>query len=295
MGLETSAYLMSPSIPAHRLETENPVIPYGFNLVPAGRTFPGGLGNCNLLYLLQPSNATLDHPPLLVFRTPKHDRLCVCDDVHDELYYTGFLQSGGSYRWRDTAQQLKHIHSLAMAQVSVLYPLWGDGEGMLYQYIEGQTLKKYLENGGIKAIGKVLDNMFQAHREGLCFGDSWTPNTLVTNGGRVFEFDFDLEILGPNTREFDLAKLLYHTLHFSRNRERMLKYLDQYFESVTKLPPYELDKVILFINNYAQHHRSEEEETGKKYEDQTTATQPQIESLTSTIKTTTSAVPQSSS
>src|SRR5258706_3037878 len=91
--------------------------------------------------------------------------------------------------------------ALLHANVAVIFEV-NEHEGMLYlamEYVEGQTLKKFIEESDPLSVKKVLDIAIQscdglviAHEKGIVHRDIKSDNIMITPKGQVKIMDFGL-------------------------------------------------------------------------------------------------------
>lgn len=221
-----------------------------------GKTLTGAL---NINYILTDGNENC-----YILRIPKVNP-GVLPTIEDELLQTGFFLSGGSYRLRTPQEQVDFMGRAASLGLKTIVPVWTNGAYILLPYLEGSIpFDAYLKQGGVTAIGKALDNLRAAYREGLIFGDRWVKNTLIIlgqqDGDDVLEVDFDIEIAGERAVEFEVAQTLYHILHFASDKETVLKYLISYFQRSNLLQSLALEYLAFFLKKYANYFQDKEYE-----------------------------------
>lgn len=211
-------------------------------------------GELNNNYVLRDSEEKL-----YIWRIPKENPT-ILTAIQDELTHTGFLTSGGSYRFRSILEQIDFMNSTSQARLKTPPVLFTDGQGILMPFIQGTPFDVYLRQGNLAATTRVLDNMYSAHRMGIVFGDRWVKNTIVTPNEDIVEFDFDIALEGNYTKEFEIAQTLYHMIHFSLNRPDMLKYLLNYFSQTEMMSIYNSSAIHLFLKKYSEYFKDREYE-----------------------------------
>lgn len=211
-------------------------------------------GELNNNYILRDSEGKL-----YVWRIPKENPT-VLSEIQDELTQTGFLTSGGSYRFRSIPEQIDFMNSTSQARLKTPPVLFTDGHGILIPFIQGIPFDVYLRQANLVATARVLDNMYSAHRMGIVFGDRWVKNTIVTPDEDIVEVDFDIALEGSYVKEFEIAQTLYHMIHFSLNRLAMIAYLHHYFSQTKIMADYNSSAVYLFLKKYSEYFKDREYE-----------------------------------
>ena len=220
-------------------------------LQPTGDILKGELNNS---YVLRDSEGVL-----YVWRTPKENPTALTA-IQDELSHTGFLTSGGSYRFRSIREQIDFMNSTSQARLKTPPVLFTDGHGILIPFIQGTPFDVYLRQGNLVATARVLDNMYSAHRAGIVFGDRWVKNTIVTPDEDIVEVDFDIALEGSYAKEFEIVQTLYHMIHFSLDRSAMIAHLYHYFAQTKIMADYNSSVVSFFLQKYSDYFKDREYE-----------------------------------
>lgn len=190
---------------------------------------------------------------LYTWRTPK-EHPEILPQIHKDLIGTGFLTNGGRYKYRTLQEQVNFMERAGKANLQSLMPVYADKFGILSPFIQGTPYDQYLRSGGITATKNVLDNILAAHEQGIVYGDRWTKNTIVKPDESIVEIDFDIELMGENAQEFEMAQLLYHILFFSSRRNEMLNFLNNYLQTHRRdLSQHNLSVVKKFLCNYVNY------------------------------------------
>ena len=213
-------------------------------LYPTGEVLQGTL---NYIFLFLDRNNNL-----YTWRTPK-EHPEILPQIHRDLLGTGFLTSGSRYQFRTLQEQVNFMEKASQANLQSLMPVYADKFGILSPFIQGTPYDQYLRSGGIKATANVLDNIITAHNQNIVYGDRWTKNTIVKQDEPIVEIDFDIELIGANAQEFEMAQLLYHILFFSNRREELLKFLKGYLHHERALVRHNLSVVKKFLCNYIDY------------------------------------------
>ncbi|MDP2649482.1 MAG: hypothetical protein Q8P10_01420 [bacterium] len=221
-------------------------------LISTGQRLMGGLNN----------NYILADPEgrFYVWRVPKR-RIKIFGEIEEELRQTGFLDSGGIYGFRKPMEQVQFMEETSRLGLKNHAPLYTDGHGILLPYIEGILLDQYLSRGNMNATFQVLENLSLAHSMGVVYGDRWVKNTIVTEREDVVEIDFDMKLGGKYAKEFEMAQILYHLLHFSSDRRNVLNFLKGYLKSKKLSESYDVSALCLFLFGYMKYFE------GKEYEE----------------------------
>lgn len=213
-------------------------------LYPTGEVLQGTL---NYIFLFSDQNNNL-----YTWRTPK-EHPEILPQIHKDLLGTGFLTNGGRYKFRTLKEQVNFMERAGKAKLQTLVPVYADKFGILSPFVQGTPYDQYLRLGGITATKNVLDNIMQAHQQNIVYGDRWTKNTIVRADDSIVEIDFDIELMGENAQEFEMAQLLYHILFFSNRRIEMLKFLQNYFQIDQRIAQHDLSVVKKFLSNYVNY------------------------------------------
>lgn len=194
-----------------------------------------------------------------VWRVPKENPQ-VLSQIQIEMEQTGFLSLGGTYRFRTVLAQVNFMRNTAQLGLKSLVALYTDGSGILVPYLPGASFDTYLKDGRSEAITRVLDNVLNAHQLGIVYGDRWVKNTIITPDEDVVEVDFDIELAGNYAKEFEISQLVYHIIHFAKDRFVILRYLNDYFETHRSINTYDTQAIALFMRNYIMYFQ------GRDYE-----------------------------
>jgi len=221
-------------------------------LYPTGEVLQGTL-NYNFVFSDRNGN-------LYVWRTPK-EHPEILPQIHQDLLGTGFLTNGGSYRFRTIKEQINFMEKARRLNLRNTVAIYADEFGILLPFIPGTPYDTYLRRGGITATRNVLDNIIAAHRQNIVYGDRWAKNTIVQPSKSIVEIDFDIELMGENAQEFELAQLLYHILFFSSRRKEMLEFIESYLQiNQIAIAQYKLSVVEEFLSNYANYFQDKPSE-----------------------------------
>jgi hypothetical protein len=134
--------------------------------------------------------------------------------LEQEYAGLGYFALGGRYRLRNLREQVKFARLCADRGVAVA----------AMQQVNGLTLVKYesalklsrinITNGSdTEAAVAFLKTIVSAHEKGLVLGDRWTPNVLVKSSGEIVNIDFDIELTGLVSHEFELAQAIHYGSH----------------------------------------------------------------------------------
>lgn len=214
-------------------------------LHPTGEVLQGTL---NYISLFSDQNKNL-----YTWRIPKKYPE-ILPQIHKDLIGTGFLTSGGRYKYRTLQEQVNFMARAGKANLQSLMPVYADKFGILSPFIQGTPYDQYLRSGGITATKSVLDNILAAHAQGIVYGDRWTKNTIVKPDETIVEIDFDIELMAENAQEFEMAQLLYHILFFSSRRNEMLIFLNDYLQTHKRaLSQHNISVIKDFLFNYINY------------------------------------------
>lgn len=216
----------------------------GLMFWPEGTLFPGEL---NISLVLQnPSGG------LYVWRFPRSNP-SVLPAINEEFFQTGFIDTGGSYRFRSIPEQAVFMDTTHRAGLKTLPVVYTNGKGILSTFVKGMPFDVYLDKGHIFAVTRVLDNLFLAHQSDIVFGDRWVKNTIITPNGDVVEIDFDIYLQGDYAKEYEFAQTLYHMFHFSSDRDSLFECLREHLLNREIRKIYKLPAVIYFLKKFYEH------------------------------------------
>jgi len=187
-----------------------------------------------------------------IWRVPK-DNEHIHTIIQEDLEQTKFLQTGGTYRYRNIGEQVQFMNHALAANLNVPNPIYHNTQGLLLPYIEAVPFDKVLQKGNSDSIIPALQHLHQAHIQSIVFGDRWVKNTLVTQENKIFEVDFDLEITGPHAAEFEIAQTLYHILLFTKDKQKIERILLKHFAQSDLQSAYDMKYVRLFLKGFADH------------------------------------------
>lgn len=133
-----------------------------------------------------------------------------------EYSYMGFFEKGGNFRQRSPEEQYLFTKKAAEAGLSVIPPIEEKGTSIYYPYIsDAKTLDVFVgeeKEKSIPFIYKLIDDLYQAHKKGVIYGDRWSHNILISPKLGLIHIDFDLEIGGACAKDFEVAQVAYYTL-----------------------------------------------------------------------------------
>lgn len=177
--------------------------------------------------------------------------------IEREFQAAGFLDYGGTFYLRNSTEQAEFMIMAAQQLLPVVQPTQTTSGTMILPFIEGIALDTYLKQGHTNAVHTALQNLYNAHKKGIVYGDRWIKNSIVTPENNVIEIDFDIALEGPCAAEYEIAQTLYHMLHFSTNRPDLLNELYTHFQNVSLIQCYNPHIIKQFLINYGQFFQEE--------------------------------------
>lgn len=146
------------------------------------------------------------------------NRQGVLEQIEEEYAGIGFFRLGGQVRFRSSDQQAELSAFAQSHGLSVVKYEPTSVSPVLSCLLLPRSVRwdAFLKSGGStvnKAVNWLFDDLCRAHRINLVYGDRWSLNILVQPAvGVPTHIDFDLEISGPHTKEFELSQVVYYTL-----------------------------------------------------------------------------------
>jgi len=230
--------------------TEDGVIRYEAGLQPdfsldrlhdTGDSIEGGL-NVNRFLCDQ-------HGGLYLLRSPK-EASAIKIDIATELSSVGLIDAGGNYSFRSLSEQAQFMDYCRSLDIETCVPVAYTANGLIVKYVEGVSMDRYLKDGQLDVVTIVLTNVHAAHRKGVVFGDRWARNTIITDNQRSVEVDFDIALEGECAKDFEIAQLLYHLLHFSPHRTQLLAIIKDFYSDKERLADYDVERLCGFLERY---------------------------------------------
>lgn len=217
--------------------------------------FAGGL-NINSVY-------RSEYGDDYVLRTPKgeRERRQTVQSITAEYEGIGAASEGVGFRLRTIGEQAELTNRLHNRGFSTLGCIELQNNQMLQSFMKGTTLCDYVENIHINpekldVVEEVLTHLNFMHRQGIVLGDRWCRNTMVMAQGEFAEFDYDLELIGPQKTiaTFEMSQELYHLVHFSQGgRGFMTNFLQEYLRDRTVLDSYDSQQLGRFLRGHARY------------------------------------------
>lgn len=178
--------------------------------------------------------------------------------VEEDLGESGFLSNGGGYRFRTLQEQAVFIAQCYAAGLPVILPLYVSETEMISSFVPGESYEHYLSRGNTQFVPRVIEHTIMTHKKGFVYSDRWGPNTLIDeNADRIYEIDFDIELSGPWMREFELAQVIYHSVHFSSRRNQLVASIGHLLSASPLFISYRQDMFVRFLWGHAEgrkHH-----------------------------------------
>jgi len=204
----------------------------------------------------------------------------------------GFTSRGGSFRRRSPQEQVNFLQRAASLGLKVLPPAYVDEKGYTYyRFFEGaQTLDDFLPHASSEEIGAIIYDLFAdiriAHANGIIYGDRWAQNILIVprfslpenesnEGGKIKEptarirkailhIDFDIELSGPVTHEFELAEVTFYVLH--AGGERIALMLANFLGIDTNVRGFNFKAFVDFLEKFSELFKNHPKYSGGEKE-----------------------------
>lgn len=228
-----------------------------FPLLPSDRSIPQG--NFNKSTLLDSINGKT----YIVRHENPESRNQELPYVEAEYRGVGFLDNlQNGFRLRSSEEQYVFTSYLENLGISIVHPIYAEADTQLIEYYPDTKSLADLwirkDKTSIYATETVINALLSAHMQGVVLGDRWGPNELVSKEKGVIFIDFDIEIWGPEAREFELASLLYFTSFFAQScNPSMLKNLRELYKKLLLNPSlngiYNQDILNSYIRSYADY------------------------------------------
>lgn len=162
--------------------------------------------------------------------------------VEAEYKGVGFLghpQNG--FRLRTAAEQHQFTTLLRENGIKASRTIYSKGNIQIISYENGAVniadLWINADQRAPTATDMALIKLAESHDKGFILGDRWGPNEILTTDGEIMFVDFDIEISGPEAKEFEMASMLYFNSYFAqqpssiKDLNRLLEIYKQFFAS----------------------------------------------------------------
>lgn len=131
----------------------------------------------------------------------------------------------GIFRQRSIDEQETFIKNCLENNLPVAPIVISVHDGLIFPFIDGCPFSEFLSTETqSERLGRITNAYFtdllDAHSKSIIYGDRWGPNTIVTPDDRLWHIDLDVEIGGPNSKEFELAQAVYYTVFFANTLNR---------------------------------------------------------------------------
>lgn len=101
----------------------------------------------------------------------------------------------------------------------------------------------------------ILDWLVKIHNHDIVLGDRWGKNELILPDGTISFVDFDIELSGSQTKEFELSMFIYFNAYFAQLNPDVSfgNLLDIYVDLFKKLENHNLDEITNFVSNFCNY------------------------------------------
>ena len=203
---------------------------------------------------------------LILRRENPHGRQEEAPFIRAEYEGVGFLKNPkNGFRFRTSEEQHKFADFLGENDVKASKTIFSDPETQLIIYEDGAvSLDQLWITMDPKAPGTTnmaLQSLAESHRKGIVLGDRWGPNELLTADNKIIFVDFDIEIFGPEAKEFEMASMLYFNSFFAQQTSPNLDHLVGIYKKALESPLfksiYEVQFLLKYITNYFSYFSRE--------------------------------------
>lgn len=188
-----------------------------------------------------------------IFRTRRE----VSDpEIQDYMKYMytamGFLgETEGIFRLRTIGEEIQFIEKVLALNLPIPKLVSKGEDWMMSEYIEGTTLHKFVKNGRVDMVLKVVQELHLAHQKGIIYGDRWGDNELINSQGKVHFIDFDIEWIYEGNKTgiltaLEVAVTLFNSLRLTSKREDLLDLIKTDIVPWLKSCGYQLEQVAKF-------------------------------------------------
>ena len=158
---------------------------------------------------------------LILRRENPHGRQEETPFIRAEYEGVGFLKNpNNGFRFRTSEEQHKFADFLGENDVKASKTIFSDPETQLIIYEDGAVSLDQLwitmDPRAPDTTNMALQSLAESHRKGIVLGDRWGPNELLTADNKIIFVDFDIEIFGPETKEFEMASMFYFLSFFAQ-------------------------------------------------------------------------------
>lgn len=188
-----------------------------------------------------------------VFRA-RRDISAEAGDAYMQYMYeaTGFIQNGGSFKLRNIAEEADFLKQALADDLPVPKLIYAEQDWMLIEYVTGKTLLEFLEDGEVKFLKNIIQEMNLAHRRGIIYADRWGGNEMIDAEEKVRMIDFDIEWFyqGGNDgtlEALEMAWTIFNGMRITTNREDLLNLVECQIVPSLKAWGYDFYKMQNFI------------------------------------------------
>lgn len=177
-----------------------------------------------------------------------------------ELTNVGFVDGkNNGFRIRSPQEQALIAKKLTALGISTPFIHYVTPEILLTAYhadtINQADLWQTDPDRAIKTTREILSQLCKIHSHNLKLGDRWGKNELIHPDNSVSFVDFDIELFGPKSKEFELAMFLFFNAYFAQlNPEvRLTEVLEVYKDFLSSLRGHSMEQVKAFILNFSAY------------------------------------------
>jgi hypothetical protein len=179
-----------------------------------------------------------------------------------EFEHVGFLNNpGNGFRLRSPHEQAVFSEKLHAAGLSVPLMHYSTSEFLLMDFYPNTTtqadLWRLAPQRALNSTKDILQGLALAHKEDLILGDRWGKNELISPNQEVSFVDFDIELFGPQAKEFELAMFLFFNAYFAQlnSGELLGDLLELSSDFLSILPTSSEKQVRTFVRNFSDYFK----------------------------------------
>ncbi len=178
--------------------------------------------------------------------------------IKKEYEGVGYVTNGREYSYRSLEEQVTFSKKCIREGVPVANVISVGQEWMLTEFVEGTTLDKYLQaNNDVTIINEHISQIMSSHKKGILIGDRWGPNEIVTNDNKIVYIDFDIELLIEDAKEFEMAQVLYHSIAWSKDKEKTSLLVKDFVKNCRFYGVYDKGRVCKFLRGYKEYFKKD--------------------------------------
>jgi len=209
-------------------------------------------GNLNYTVKILTTDSTF------VFRCRRYDNNRQLIEYYLKNLYScaGILDNSGNFRMRTVTEEVTFIKQLQAMKAPVIPVIAYGKDWMVSPFVKGRLLSDYLSvDGPVVIVLRLLYQLHRIHQHNMICGDRWGANELVDSNGKLYLFDFDVELLPgkeglEKLKAAEMAIALFGCLLHTTRRNDLLECMRVYGISLLKKWGYQFDTIIQVLEGY---------------------------------------------